>query len=63
MGMFGSKSVLDMTDAEFEQWKADIERQREFERRFSEGTKQAIAAARSGAPGLTIAERIIRGGF
>lgn len=35
MGMFGDKSVLDMTDAEFNEWKAAIERQREYERRLS----------------------------
>lgn len=61
MGMFGNKSVLDMTDAEFEQWKADIERQREFERRFFEGTRRALAECRSCVNMDRLAAKIIDG--
>lgn len=46
MAMFGTKSVLDMTSEEFEAWRAAIDRQREYERRFNEGTTQALASAK-----------------
>lgn len=46
MAMFGSKSVLDMTDEEFRSWKEAIQRRAEYERQSRESTMEAVASAK-----------------
>lgn len=63
MGMFGNKSVLDMSKAEFEEWRAAIERQRENEREFREATARVVTECHARGIGSGIAGKIISGGF
>lgn len=44
MAMFGEKSIVDMTNEEFQEWKVAVERQRAIEKRFDERTAKVVAS-------------------